>query len=163
MIRCGDLSFDILSAFINSLHQHGHIRSLPASCYSRFLWWSPGGPWTEGVAEVHRVNRGRTASRSGRASRCRHCSALQRTNVDGRPSQRRHLSGVPQRRPGVTGFDCLIVQYPTKVVGEWQPVLWWWRLSPLRRRFTFAAPKENSYSFTTPVFCSRLSRPRHYR
>ena len=29
----------------------------------------------------------------------------QRTGVDGQPSQQRHLSGLPQRRLGVTGFD----------------------------------------------------------
>ena len=52
-------------------------------------------PSTESVAEVDRTNRGRTASMNGRASRCHHCSALQRTCVDGRPSQRRHLSGYP--------------------------------------------------------------------
>ena len=52
-------------------------------------------PRTEGVAAVDRVNRGRTTSRNGRAGRCHHCSALQRTGVNGRPSQRRHLSGYP--------------------------------------------------------------------
>ena len=52
-------------------------------------------PWTEGVAEVDRVSRGRTTSRNGRASRCHHCPALQRTGVDGQPSQQRHLLGYP--------------------------------------------------------------------
>ena len=49
----------------------------------------------QGVTEVERVNRGRTTSRNGRASRCHHCYMLQRTGVDGRPSQGRHLSWYP--------------------------------------------------------------------
>ena len=52
-------------------------------------------PWTEGVAEVDRVNRGRTTPGSGRVGRCHHCSALQMIVVDGRPSYRMHLSGYP--------------------------------------------------------------------
>ena len=56
-------------------------------------------------ASIINVCRGRTTSWNGRAGRCHHCFALQRTGVGGRPSQWRHLSGVPQRRLGVTGFD----------------------------------------------------------
>ena len=52
-------------------------------------------PWTEVVPEVDRISRERTTSRNGRTSRCHHCYALQRTGVDGRPSQRRHLSVFP--------------------------------------------------------------------
>ena len=59
----------------------------------------------KGFTEVDSVNRGRTTSRNGRASRCHHCSTL--------PEGRRHWVaitaeasvGVPQRRLGITGFD----------------------------------------------------------
>ena len=49
----------------------------------------------EGIADVDRVNCGRTTSSSGWASQCHHCSALQRTGVDGWPSQQRHLLWYP--------------------------------------------------------------------
>ena len=56
------------------------------------------------------MDRGGAASESGWTfGRCRRCCVLRGTAVGGRPSQRRHLSGVPpQRRLGVTGFDWLI-------------------------------------------------------
>ena len=60
-------------------------------------------PWTEGVAAADRVNLGRTTSRNGRASRCRYCSALHRTGIDGQASQQRHLLGYPTT-PGRHGF-----------------------------------------------------------
>ena len=63
--------------------------------------------WMAVVAEEDFANLGRTTSKIGPASRCRHCCASQMTEVDGQSSQRGvHLShvGVPQRRLGVTGI-----------------------------------------------------------
>ena len=56
-----------------------------------------------GVPE-DRKNHERT-SRNGQESRCRLCCTLRMTEVDGRSSQRRHLSEYRQRRLGVTGIS----------------------------------------------------------
>ena len=60
--------------------------------------------WTVDVviAEEDLVNRGRTTSMNGQASRCRHCCLSRMTEVDGLLSQRIHLSEYPQRHLGVT-------------------------------------------------------------
>ena len=52
-------------------------------------------PWMESVTEVDRESCERTTSRNGQASQCHHCSALQRTGIDGRPLEPRLLSGCP--------------------------------------------------------------------
>ena len=51
-------------------------------------------------------------SRNGRASRCHHCSALQRSRRRWAAVTAETSVGVPQRRLGVTGFDWLIYLWP---------------------------------------------------
>ena len=48
-----------------------------------------------GVTEEDHINHGRTTSRNGHASRCRHRCASQMTEADGQSSQWRHLSEYP--------------------------------------------------------------------
>ena len=59
--------------------------------------------WTEDVAEVDRVYRGRTTSGSGRASGYHHCSALQMTGVVGDHHSGGICRGTPTT-PGRHGF-----------------------------------------------------------
>ena len=59
------------------------------------------------AAEEDRVSHGGTTTRNGQAGDCRSCCALQIIQVNGQPSQRRHLSECPQKRLGMTGVSQL--------------------------------------------------------
>ena len=71
-------------------------------------------PWTEGVAKLDRVNRGRTTSRSARSSRCHHCSTLQASTGD------HHGGSISQGTPNDAWASRVLIDWLMHHLNSWK-------------------------------------------